>query len=80
MRTTLTLEDDVALRLKAEARRTGKPMKQVVNALIRLGLAARSKPDGKAFRVRARPLGIRPGLDYDNIGMLIEHIEGPLHS
>ena len=35
MRTTLTLDDDVAARLKAEARRTGKPFKQLVNECLR---------------------------------------------
>src|SRR6266545_3257371 len=38
VRTTLTLERDVAERVRAEVRRTGKGMKSVVNEALRLGL------------------------------------------
>ena len=38
MRLTLTLDNDVAILLEKEVRRTGLPMKQVVNSLLRLGL------------------------------------------
>lgn len=80
MRTTLTLEEDVAERLKRESRRTGQPFKKVVNEYLRLGLnSASPKKRPKRFKVRARALGSRPGLDYDNIGELLEQIEGPAH-
>ncbi|PYS27035.1 MAG: hypothetical protein DMF75_21135 [Acidobacteria bacterium] len=59
MRTTLTLDDDVAAKLDADARRSGRSFKETVNHYLRLGL--------------------RPGLSLDNIGELIERIEGPLH-
>jgi len=38
MRTTLTLDGDVADRLRALARERGLPFKQVVNAVLRRGL------------------------------------------
>jgi predicted transcriptional regulator len=80
VRTTLTLDDDVAARLKAEARRTGRSFKEVVNELIRQGLLARREASAaKPFRVRAKPLGLREGLSYENIGELLEVIEGPTH-
>lgn len=80
MRTTLTLDDDVCAKLQAEMRKSGRPFKQVVNHFLRLGLNARRemKPR-KPFVVRARALGTRPGLNYDNIGELLEQTEGPLH-
>ena len=31
MRTTLTLNDDVAAKLEAESRRAGRPFKEIVN-------------------------------------------------
>lgn len=77
MRTTLTLDDDVAAKLKAEVRRSGNSFKQVVNEVLRREL---NKPAAKAlppFKVKARPLGERPGLNYDNISELLEQIEGP---
>lgn len=78
MRTTLTLDDDVVRKMKAEMRRSGKSFKETVNECLRRGLNARRemKPE-KPFVVRARPLGLRQGLGYDNIGELLEQVEGP---
>jgi hypothetical protein len=81
MRTTLTLDDDVAAKLKAESRRTGRPFREVVNETIRRGLAQhRARSARQAFKVTVRDLGnLRPGLSLDNIAELIEQVEGPLH-
>lgn len=82
MRTTLTLDDDIAEKLAAQARRAGKPMREVVNETLRRGLAASSRAAVRRppFRVVARDLGaLRPGLSLDNIDELIEQVEGPLH-
>jgi len=80
VRTTLTLDDDVAARLRAEARRTGRPLKQVVNECLRRGLLRPRRAAGRApFRVVARDLGaLKPGLSLDNIAELLEVVEGPL--
>jgi hypothetical protein len=64
MRTTLTLDSDVADRLRALARERGLPFKQVVNAVLRRGLADGSGAE-RPFRVDARPLTLRPGIDLD---------------
>jgi hypothetical protein len=80
MRTTLTLDEDVAARLRAEVRRRGLSFKEVVNETLRAGLETRRESTQVApFQVRARALGLRPGLDYDNIGELLERLEGPAH-
>ncbi len=81
MRTTLTLDDDVAAKLQAEVRRTGKSFKEVVNEHLRISLLqARATKPRKPFKIEARSLGgLRPGLSYDNIEALIEAIEGPMH-
>ncbi|MGA9057660.1 MAG: DUF2191 domain-containing protein [Terriglobia bacterium] len=80
MRTTLTLDDDVAAKLRAEARRSGQPFNQVVNHLLRLGLTSRSQlRPARPFVVRARALGLRPGFSYDNTSELLEQIEGSSH-
>jgi hypothetical protein len=79
VRTTLTLDDDLADRVKKEMGRTGKSFKETVNELIRRGLAARkTQQPSQRFEIRARPLGHRPGLNYDKVSELIEQIEGPL--
>ena len=81
MRTTLTLDDDVAARLQAESRKTGRPFKAVVNEYLRAGLAQRRAVKVAArFRVEPVAMGaLPPGRSYDNIGALLEEIEGPEH-
>ena len=77
MRTTLTIDEDVAAKLKSEAKKAkGKSFKTIVNETLRRGLLVRreAKP-APAFRVKSRRLGIVKGLNYDNIGELIEQIE-----
>jgi uncharacterized protein (DUF2236 family) len=81
VRTTLTLDEDVAERLRAETRRTGKPFRAVVNECLRLALA---RPRGRVreapFQVQARDLGaLRPGLSLNTVGELLEATERPLH-
>ena len=80
VRTTLTLDDDVKAKLDHEIRKSGKSFKEAVNYYLRLGLnaPAPARPARK-FVVRARPLGLPPGLSYDNVGELIEQLEGPFH-
>jgi len=81
MRTTLTLDDDVAAKLKAESRRAGRPFRDIVNETLRRGLADRRiTASRQAFKVRVRDLGdLRPGLALDNVAELIEQVEGSLH-
>jgi hypothetical protein len=81
MRTTLTLDDDVAAKLKAEQSRAGLPFKEIVNETLRRGLASRRVGSRRqAFRVTARDLGgLKPGLSLDNIAELMEQTESSLH-
>jgi hypothetical protein len=80
MRTTLTLNDDVAAKLKTEAQRAGRPFREIVNETLRRGLESRRATQRRAFKVTARDLGnLKPGLSLDNIAEFAEHVEGPLH-
>ena len=81
MRTTITLDDDVAEKLNAEMRRRKtNNFKETLNDVLRRGLAVRRELGGsEPFTVRARRLGSVPGLQYDNIGELLEGLEGPQH-
>ncbi|MEW6742065.1 MAG: DUF2191 domain-containing protein [Planctomycetota bacterium] len=77
MRTTLTLEEDVARKAKSLARKLGRPFKEIINRALRLGLDLVDKPGPrKPYRTQARPLGLRPGFNLDNIQELIAHVEG----
>lgn len=80
MRTTLTLDEDVRAKIEAEMRKSGKSFKETVNEFLRAGLMARreAKP-AKPFEIYTRALHPRPGLNFDNIGELLEQVEGPYH-
>lgn len=75
----MTLDDDVAAKLKELSSRTGKSFKIVVNELLRRGLNTAPTQRRERFTVKARPMRARPGINLDNIGELMEQIEGPEH-
>jgi len=76
MRTTLTLERDVAERLRQEMRRTGRGLKAIVNEALRLGLGGAGRPARAArFTVKARDLGLRPGFDPDRMNQFVDELQ-----
>lgn len=80
MRTTLSIDDDIAKLVEHEVRRTGDTFKGTVNRLLRQGLMASKDPKPrKRFVVKPRKMGLPPGLSYDCIPALLEEIEGPYH-
>ncbi len=80
MRTTLTLDTDVASKAKKGAAKLGKPFKEVINAALRLGLDQLLKPPAaKPYRTEPRPMGLRRGFSYDNVADLIARAEGEDH-
>lgn len=81
MRMTLQLDEDVLARLKRDARREGRPLSQLANEILRLGLLAERDSDPpRHFIVEARDLGkLRSGVSFDSVASLIEQIDGPLH-
>jgi hypothetical protein len=68
MRTTLTLDDDVSVRLEELRRETGTPWRELVNSALRAGLdqlASGATRKRKPFRTRPMPVGklLVPSLD-----------------
>ena len=81
VRTTLTLDDDVAAKLRTAARRSGRPFREVVNEALRRGLLSTLPRHRAALRIKPRSLGgLKPGVQLDNLGELLERLEGPLHT
>jgi hypothetical protein len=80
VRSTLTIDDDIAALVEAEVRRSGRPYKAVVNELLKLGLATKRRPQAaRAFKVTPRAMGLGAGRSYDKISTLLEELEGPDH-
>ena len=77
MRTTLTLEDELARRLKELARSTDRNFKDVVNEAIRKGLSVGEPPaaDQERFVVHARACGFRTGVDPTKLTQLYDDLE-----
>jgi hypothetical protein len=76
MRTTLTVEDSLAARLRAVAKKRNVPFKRIVNEALRRGLeASEEKSKTKPFRVRSFSMGVKAGIDYDKINQLLDDNE-----
>jgi hypothetical protein len=78
VRTTLTLDDDLAAELNRTARLSGRSFKEVVNAVIRLGLSAGELPSAEAdhpFVVQAQACGFLPGIDPLRLNQLVDELE-----
>ncbi len=76
MRTTLTLDDDLARNLKERAHRSGRSFKNVVNQTLRAGLAAEQMPPKKRYRVKPVALGgVLSGIDLDKALQIVDALE-----
>ena len=73
------MDEDIAEQVKTLARQTGRPFKTVVNELLRSGLSGGKQAGASRFKVKAKRMGVTPGLDLDNIHGLLDRIEGPEH-
>lgn len=73
MRTTLTLDDDLADDLKRLAAQRGVTFKDAVNQALRTGLAHHAEP--RPFRTPARPMGLRKGVDVTKALRLAAELE-----
>lgn len=77
MRTTLTLDDDLARELAKLARRLGLSFKEVVNDAIRRGLSTGERPESRPvpFVVEPSPCGLRPGIDPAGLNRLLDDLD-----
>jgi hypothetical protein len=81
VRTTLTLDKDVAALLARLARTRRQSMKSLVNAALRAGLGAldRPVPPSAAFRTKGFDLGPSLVGSLDNVEEVIARVEGDAH-
>jgi hypothetical protein len=76
MRTTLTLDRDVADDLKRRARRSGRSFRDVLNETLRAGLRALEAPPPRPYRLKPVSLGgVMPGIDLDRALRLSDALE-----
>ena len=76
MRTTLTIDPDVAQLLRREIRRSDRSMKAVVNDALRIGFGAQGKaPRTSRYEVNPHAFGFKPGIDIYRLNQLVDELE-----
>lgn len=70
----MTLDPDVAARLKQIAAERGLSFKEVLNSTLRAGLAPRGSRSAR-YRLPTFKMGLRPGVDLDRALRLAESME-----
>lgn len=73
MRTTITIDDDVAAAVELLRREQGLGVSEAVNRLARAGLTR--KADRTAFRQRTARIGLT--VDVTNVAEALENLDGP---
>lgn len=74
IRTTVTLDPDVAEQLKALARRRNLSFKEALNNAVRVGLAA-ERGGSRPFHTPTWPMGVRPGVDLTHALQMAADLE-----
>jgi hypothetical protein len=81
MRTTLTLDDDLAGLLKRRARELGVPFKEAVNRTLRAGLGVEALARPRAApKTLPHSFGFRPGVDLDKLNQLADELEAEAYA
>ena len=75
MRTTLTIDDDLAGILRRKSRELEKPFKELVNTALRKGLAENLEAKKEIVVVRPHDFGASPGIDMDRLNQLVDELE-----
>ena len=76
MRTTLTLDDDLAALLRQQAATLGVSFKEMVNRALRAGLSREMAPrDVPTPTTIPHSFGFRPGVDLDKLNQLADELE-----
>jgi hypothetical protein len=75
MRTTLTLEPDVAQQIRRRLAQTKLPLKRVVNDALRVGLSSTEKERHVRFKVKPHSFQFKPGIDTNKLNQLLDDLE-----
>jgi hypothetical protein len=75
MRTTLTLEPDVADRLREELQTANQSFKTVVNEALRRGLGMKKPRGRKRFTIRPHSSAFVAGTDLARLNQMVDTLE-----
>ena len=71
----MTLEPDLAKKVKALAHRRGLSFKQALNEVLRRGLAPARQGAQTRYTVQPHAGGFRPGIDPGKLNQLVDQLE-----
>ena len=75
MRTTVTLDPDIAAKLRSLARERGISFKEALNGALRRGLTSGAGGSKRPYRLASRRLELRAGVDLEHALRLAGELE-----
>jgi hypothetical protein len=75
MRTTITIEPDLAELLKREMALGKKSLKEIVNSNLRKGLGCETKPSRRPYRIKPYSSDFVAGVDSGKLNQLADELE-----
>jgi hypothetical protein len=75
MRTTLTLDPDVAERVRREITSGKRSLKEVINEALRRGLSGGPRAPRKRFRVTPHSSPYQAGIDRGKLNQVLDELE-----
>ena len=75
MRTTLTIDSDVAERLRQEVISGRRSLKEIVNDCLRAGFGLKEVKPRKKFRIQPHSSGYVPGVDRLKLNQLVDELD-----
>jgi hypothetical protein len=75
MRTTLTLDPDVAQELKKKIETEKITLREAVNSALRAGLRQSKREKKVPFEVEPHAFGFHAGIDPDKFNQLVDELE-----
>jgi hypothetical protein len=80
MRTTLTIDEDIAVQIEELRRKRDASLKDVVNEALRLGMREMKAPAKRRKPFRTKPIAMGKALiDINNVAEVIAYVEGDDH-
>ncbi len=81
MRTTLDINDALLAEVRRRSGESGRPFKEEIDRLIRIGLAASEEAITKRpYKVRSHPLGLKPAFRGESLNQLFDQLEAEDHA
>jgi hypothetical protein len=75
MRTTLTIDEEIAERIRNEVELGKRSLKAVVNDALRRGMGLEPVKRTKPYRVKAHSSAFAPGVDPGRLNQLVDELE-----